>query len=68
VHGASLRQGVFFRRAAGWLKPGGRVAICAWLARFIDPAQAIFLEKFATLLEAVRSGAMHYGCIVARRP
>jgi len=22
----------FFRRAAGWLKPGGRMAICAWLA------------------------------------
>jgi tocopherol O-methyltransferase len=22
----------FFRRLAGWLKPGGRVAICAWLA------------------------------------
>ena len=22
----------FFRRAAGWLRPGGRVAICAWLA------------------------------------
>jgi cyclopropane fatty-acyl-phospholipid synthase-like methyltransferase len=22
----------FFRRAAGWLRPGGRTAICAWLA------------------------------------
>lgn len=22
----------FFARAAGWLKPGGRIAICAWLA------------------------------------
>ena len=22
----------FFRKVAGWLKPGGRVAICAWLA------------------------------------
>jgi tocopherol O-methyltransferase len=22
----------FFRRAAGWLRPGGRVALCAWLA------------------------------------
>ena len=133
-------KAAFFRRAAGWVKPGGRVAICAWLAacdadlpakrpqveavceaflcpslgsfadyrgwmtaaglvveaeqdwtdrvsrtwelcdarvkrlglpwlaRFIDPAQALFLEKFATLLEAYRSGAMQYGCIVARRP
>lgn len=23
----------FFRRAANWLRPGGRVAICAWLAK-----------------------------------
>lgn len=22
----------YFRRAAGWLRPGGRVALCAWLA------------------------------------
>jgi tocopherol O-methyltransferase len=22
----------YFRRAAGWLRPGGRVAVCAWLA------------------------------------
>ena len=25
-------KAAFFRRAAGWLKPGGRMAICAWLA------------------------------------
>lgn len=25
-------KGAFFRRAAGWLRPGGRMAICAWLA------------------------------------
>jgi tocopherol O-methyltransferase len=25
-------KGAFFRRAAGWLRPGGRVAVCAWLA------------------------------------
>jgi tocopherol O-methyltransferase len=25
-------QPTFFRRAADWLPPGGRIAICAWLA------------------------------------
>ncbi len=25
-------KAAFFHRAAGWLRPGGRVAICAWLA------------------------------------
>lgn len=25
-------KAAFFRRAATWLKPGGRIAICAWLA------------------------------------
>ena len=130
----------FFRRAAEWLKPGGRVALCAWLAagdadapdkrrqveavcehflcpslgsfadyarwltdaglemtheedwtsrvartwklcdarvrrlglpwlaRVIDRRQAAFLDNFTTLLHAYRSGAMQYGCIVARRP
>ena len=130
----------FFRRAAGWLRPGGRMAICAWLAaddadrpglreqveavcdsflcpslgsfsdytgwmtaaglqvehtedwtarvartwelcdervrrcglpwlaRSIDMRQATFLDNFKTLLDAYRSGAMQYGCIVARRP
>ena len=133
-------KGAFFRRVGDWVKPGGRVAICAWLAardadlpakrpqveavleaflcpslgsfddyrawmtdaglvveteqdwtprvsrtwelcdarvrrlglpwlaRFIDPAQAAFLDHFGTLLEAYRSGAMQYGCLVARRP
>lgn len=130
----------FFQRAAGWLGPGGRMAICAWLAaedaaipgkrekvekvcdaflcpslgsfgdyrrwmtdaglevvhtedwtrrvertwelcdnrvrrfglqgiaRLIDRRQAEFLEHFTTLLDAYRSDAMQYGCLVARRP
>lgn len=133
-------KGAFFHRAAGWLRPGGRIAICAWLAaddadrpglreqveavcdsflcpslgsfsnytawmtaaglqidhtedwtarvartwelcdervrrfhlpwlaRSIDMRQATFLDNFKTLLDAYRSGAMQYGCIVARRP
>jgi len=131
----------FFRHAAGWLKPGGRVAICVWLAAedaadrpdkreqveavcdaflcpslgtfsdycgwmtdsgleivitedwtrrvertwelcearvrrlglhriasIFDRRQAVFLEHFTTLLDAYRSDAMQYGCIVARLP
>lgn len=131
----------FFERAATWLRPGGRVAICAWLAAedaaaspercrqveqvctaflcpslgsfsdyagwmqraglvvdgthdwtdrvartwelcesrvkawgidrlapWIDPAQALFVDHFSTLLGAYRSGAMRYGCLVAHRP
>ncbi len=129
----------FFRRAASWLKPGGTLAICAWLAgdQLDDPAQAqlvydvcegffcpslgtmedyrswmeeaglevvtaadwtrrvtktweicrqrvlrskvhwlarlidrdsvMFLERFDTILTAYRSGAMNYGCFVARK-
>jgi len=38
------------------------------LARMIDPAQALFLKHFSTLLNAYRSGAMQYGCGVAHRP
>jgi tocopherol O-methyltransferase len=130
----------FFRRAAGWLRPGGRISIGVWLAAedadrpgprsqvervcdaflcpslgtfsdyvswmqgaglevvqtldwtprvartwelcdsrvrrlglhrvapYIDRRQAAFLDHFATLLEAYRSGAMQYGAIVARLP
>jgi hypothetical protein len=36
------------------------------LARVIDRRQATFLEHFNTLLNAYRSDAMQYGCIVAR--
>ncbi len=36
----------FFRRAAQWLKPGGRVAICAWLAgERTDPAAIRRVEE-----------------------
>ena len=133
-------KAAFFRRAAGWLAPHGRVAICAWLAaedaaspgkrgqveavcdaflcpslgsfadyrgwmedaglrivhhedwtrrvertwelcdarvrrlglhavaRVVDPRQAAFLRHFTTLLDAYRSGAMQYGCLVAELP
>ncbi|MEQ8848613.1 class I SAM-dependent methyltransferase [Botrimarina sp.] len=129
----------FFRRAAEWVRPGGGVAICAWLAgenldaaqrrrvedvcegffcpslgtssdyqgwladagleltvaddwtrrvdrtweicrdrvkRFgihrvaglVDRGQIVFLDRFQTILDAYRSGAMAYGCFVARKP
>jgi tocopherol O-methyltransferase len=130
----------FFQRAAAWLRPGGRVAICAWLAGeigddaraerlvrevcegffcpslgtmqdyqswfqqsglrvtvahdwthqvaqtweicrhrvartglgwiapLLDPHGAVFLERFSTILEAYRTGAMQYGCFVAEKP
>ena len=130
----------FFERLAQWLKPGGRVAICAWLAgpdmtdearrkevedvcegffcpslgamddyrnwmtqaglevetsedwtsqvlktweicdsrvrrsgvrrlaQLIDRDTVMFLDRFKTILEAYRSGAMQYGCLVARKP
>lgn len=129
----------FFARAAEWLRPGGRMAICAWLAgseldseakvqsvydvcegffcpslgssgdyqqwmtdaglelvavhdwtervirtweicrdrvrrtgmrtlaRLIDRDSVMFLDRFETILEAYRSGAMSYGCFVAQR-
>ena len=129
----------FFQRAAAWLKPGGTMAICAWLAgddlaeeakrqqvydvcegffcpslgsesdyvgwmeaagltmstvedwtrrvdrtweicrnrverarlgwiaRFIGRDSEMFLERFDTILTAYRSGAMKYGCFVARK-
>lgn len=129
----------FFERAAGWLAPGGGMAICAWLAgdeplsdnqrqtvydvcegflcpslgtaadyvnwieaaglsmegchdwtsrvwqtweicrrrvrrsrvrglaRLVDPDTVRFLDRFGTILEAYQSGAMKYGCFIARR-
>ena len=134
----------FFQRAAQWLRPGGRMAICAWLAgepdsarrtgpsmtakyltfakdffvrrvgtrddyiswmqnaglekvcyhdwtdrvsqtweiclervrrtgmpwlaRRIDRNMGCFLDRFETILDAYRSGAMQYGCFVFRAP
>jgi tocopherol O-methyltransferase len=130
----------FFQQAARWLRPGGRVAICAWLAgqglasesqralvydvcegffcpslgtqdnyqqwmrdaglvversdlwtervmrtweicinrvrwtgvgllgRLIDRDTDMFLRRFQTILAAYRTGAMQYGCFVARKP
>ena len=128
----------FFRRAANWVKPGGTVAICAWLAgdtadagraqqvhdvcegffcpslgtsadytqwlgeaglqmeycldwtsrvsrtweicrdrvrrsriRWLAPIfgrdSALFLDRFEAILDAYRSGAMKYGCFIARK-
>jgi len=128
----------FFRRVSRWLAPGGRVAICAWLAgdrdddaavrqvsavcegflcpslgttddyrawieaagmtlehapdwtnrvvrtweicrqrversgvrsvaRMLDPKLVLFLDRFDAILQAYQSGAMKYGCFVARK-
>jgi tocopherol O-methyltransferase len=130
----------FFQRTAQWLRPGGRIAICAWLAgdranteqgrqlvydvcegffcpslgasedyvrwfeqaglvmernedwtsrvlktweicrqrvdrtgvrwlaRLVDRDTVMFLDRFQTILDAYRTGAMAYGCFVARKP
>ncbi len=132
-------RAAFFRKAAGWLRPGGRVAVCAWLAgddpsdpetarqveavcrgflcpslgtaadylrwmraaglepvcsadltaqvartweickervrrskvrllaRCVGRDMVRFLDHFDTILTAYRTGAMKYGCFVARR-
>jgi tocopherol O-methyltransferase len=133
-------KAAFFRRAADWLMPGGRAAICAWLAgdephspKASEHIQAVcegflcpslgstaeyrswmeqagleitachdwtakisqtweicerrlkrtgvdllarcagqnmtrFVERFRTIFDAYQSGAMKYGCFVARKP
>jgi tocopherol O-methyltransferase len=130
----------FFRRAANWLRPGGRMAICAWLAaepphsdsarklvhdvcegflcpslgtmseyqtwmsdaglimrrsddwtarvtrtweiclervrrarlgriaRLIGSSAVGFLDRFATILEAYRTGALRYGALIFEAP
>jgi len=130
----------FFERAARWLRPGGRMAICAWLAgdeplqqvqrqmvydvcegffcpslgaeadyvrwfqnaglkvercedwtdrvaatweicrrrvrrtgiralaAIFDRDTAKFLDRFDTILQAYQTGAMRYGCFIARKP
>jgi tocopherol O-methyltransferase len=133
-------KAAFFRRAADWLVPGGRVAICAWLggpephsvqvaeqiravcegflcpslgtraeylawmeeaglepvachdwtgkiaqtweicerrlrrthldrlAWCVGPNMRRFVDRFRTIFDAYQSGAMEYGCFVARKP
>jgi tocopherol O-methyltransferase len=129
----------FFKRAAAWIRPGGTMAICAWLAgdttdkarsqqvydvcegffcptlgtmsdyvtwiqsaglrvevcedwtarvsrtweicqervrrsrvrwfaRLVGFNSVLFLDRFDTILNAYRSGAMQYGCLIARKP
>ncbi|HQU46928.1 MAG TPA: hypothetical protein PK867_29255, partial [Pirellulales bacterium] len=38
------------------------------LGRLIDRDTDMFLRRFQTILAAYRSGAMQYGCFVARKP
>ncbi len=38
------------------------------LGRLVDRDADMFLRRFETILAAYRSGAMQYGCFVARKP
>lgn len=38
-----------------------------WLARWIDRDTVLFLDRFETILQAYQTGAMEYGCFVARK-
>lgn len=38
------------------------------LAQCIDRDTVMFLDRFETILEAYRTGAMGYGAFIARRP
>lgn len=39
-----------------------------WLARLIDQDTVMFLDRFETILKAYETGAMEYGCFLARKP
>jgi tocopherol O-methyltransferase len=39
-----------------------------WLARLINANQHMFLDRFQTILRAYKTGAMTYGCWIARKP
>jgi tocopherol O-methyltransferase len=39
-----------------------------WLAGLIHRDTAMFLDRFDTILNAYRSGAMRYGCFIAHKP
>ena len=39
-----------------------------WLARLIDRNSVMFLDRFQTILDAYRTGAMDYGCLIAFKP
>lgn len=38
-----------------------------WLAKVIDRNTVLFLDRFDTILQAYRSGAMKYGCFIAEK-
>ena len=39
-----------------------------WVAPLFGRNSAMFLDRFSTILRAYDSGAMQYGCFVARKP
>lgn len=39
-----------------------------WLARMLDQNTVVFLDRFKTILRAYQTGAMKYGCFIARKP
>jgi tocopherol O-methyltransferase len=38
-----------------------------WLARLLDRNTVVFLDRFRTILRAYQTGAMKYGCFIARK-